>query len=220
MARSVKLKADVGAATSHRVKMKNESSAVVKAKSVGTIRSGKKCRSGKHKVDSSGHRSDTAAYANGMAQIRIEDMKRSIAEQQEKIQEQDARINIQEGRLSVLTSELYDFRAELEASNQQKVYSFQSHVRELGEQRAMYMHRVKELEYSTAQLSHVDLITKAKAMGIKVRNGRAWRRKEAIIEDLMSQGAQSQTSNDEQIAVAQALPGDDRQAMIARSLST
>jgi hypothetical protein len=64
--------------------------------------------------------------------------------------------------------------------------------------------RRSESKSDLAQLSHAELRTEAKAMGINVRIGRAWRPKEDIIEEMMTKDAQSQKG------LAQALPGNER----------
>ena len=55
--------------------------------------------------------------------------------------------------------------------------------------------RRSESKSELEKLSHAELKEKATAMGIEIRNGRAWRRKEELIEDIMSKVVQSQTSN-------------------------
>ena len=69
-----------------------------------------------------------------------------------------------------------------------------------------------------ASLSQSDLIAHAKALGVNVRSGKSWRKKDAIIEDCMKEFEHDQThstfrtsfgthSQDQQTAPAQALPG-------------
>ena len=69
-----------------------------------------------------------------------------------------------------------------------------------------------------ASLSQSDLIAHAKALGVNVRSGKSWRKKDAIIEDCMKEFEHDQThstfrtsfgthSQDQQTAAAQALPG-------------